>query len=107
MSPLPATRGGICKGGDGFLFLHSGSFFGYAKVEDPPMNEVIDTLVLSLTSERYQKVVKIITLVFDRAPDGANFEIIAARIRALVAAGKLQAAGDLTRWTHSEIRRAG
>jgi hypothetical protein len=69
------------------------------------MNEALDALILSLTSERYQKVAKIITLVSDHAAEGTKFEAIAERIRALVAEGKLQGAGDLTRWTHSEIRR--
>jgi hypothetical protein len=71
------------------------------------MNDAVDALILSLTRERYQKVAKIIRLVSERAPDGTKFETIAERIGVLVAEGKLQGAGDLTRWTYSEIRRAG
>jgi len=71
------------------------------------MNEAIDGLILSSASERWQKVAKIIRLVSERAADETKFEMIAERIRSLVAEGKLQGTGDLTRWTHSEIRRAG
>jgi hypothetical protein len=71
------------------------------------MNKLMDTLILSLTTDRWQKVARIIALVLDRAPDGTDFEMMAGRIRVLVEEGKLQAKGDLTRWTHSEIRRAG
>jgi hypothetical protein len=69
------------------------------------MNKFIDTLILSLTSDRWQKVARIIALVSDRVAEGTDFEIIAARIRVLVEEGKLQAKGDLSRWRHSEVRR--
>jgi len=48
------------------------------------MNKFIDTLILSLTSDRWQKVARIIALVSDRVAEGTDFEIIAARIRVLV-----------------------
>jgi len=35
-----------------------------------------------------------------------HLDAIEARIRALVDAGKLEAAGNLSRWGHSEVRRA-
>ena len=38
-------------------------------------------------------------------PDGdAGYELVAKRIEALVADGRLVAQGDISRWRHSEIR---
>ena len=38
-------------------------------------------------------------------PDGdAGYELVAKRIEALVASGRLLAQGDLSRWRHSEVR---
>jgi hypothetical protein len=68
------------------------------------VSNALDALILSSASERWQKVAKIIAVVSERAGDGANFDAIAARIRALVDAGKLQAEGDLSRWRYSEVR---
>jgi hypothetical protein len=68
------------------------------------MNDPFDALILSSASGRWQKVAKIIAVVSERAGDGPNFDAIAARIRALVEDGKLQAEGDLSRWRHSEVR---
>ena len=50
------------------------------------------------------KVAKIIAVVSERVGNGPHFDAIAARIRALVEDGKLQAEGDLSRWRHSEVR---
>jgi len=69
------------------------------------MNDPWDALILSSASERWQKVAKIITLVSERAGNGPNFDAIAARIRALVDDGKLEAKGDLSRRRYSEVRR--
>jgi len=69
------------------------------------MNKPMDTLILSLTSDRWQKVARIIALVSDSAAEGTDFEMIAGRIRVLVEEGKLQAKDDLSRWRHSEILR--
>jgi hypothetical protein len=55
------------------------------------MNETLDAMILSFANEQWLKVAKIIAVVSDRAGDGPNFEAIAARIRALVDEGKLQA----------------
>jgi hypothetical protein len=68
------------------------------------MSNTLDALILSSVNGRWQKVAKIIRVVSERAADGTNFDAIAARIRALVDDGKLQAEGDLSRWRHSEIR---
>jgi hypothetical protein len=68
------------------------------------MSNALDALILSVASERWQKVARIIALVSERAGDGTNFDAIADRIRALVDDGKLQAEGDLSRWRYSEVR---
>ena len=70
------------------------------------MTKALDTLILSSVSERYQKVAKVIRLVSERAAEETRFEAIAERIRGLVAEGKLQGSGDLTRWTNSEVRKS-
>jgi hypothetical protein len=69
------------------------------------MNNVLDSLILSSASERWQKVARIIALVSDRAGDGTNFDAIAERIRALVNEDQLEAKGDVSRWRFSEVRR--
>jgi hypothetical protein len=68
------------------------------------MSNALDALILSAAIERWQKVARIIALVSERAGDGTKFDVIAARIRALVDDGKLQAKGDLSRWRYSEVR---
>jgi hypothetical protein len=68
------------------------------------MNDTLDALILSSASERWLKVARIIAHVSERAGDGTNFDTIAARIRALVDDGKLQAKGDLSGWRYSEVR---
>jgi hypothetical protein len=70
------------------------------------MDAVWDDLIFSETCERWLKVARIITRVSDRVPNGPHFEPIAARIRALVDEGKLEAKGDLSQWRFSEVRRA-
>ncbi len=69
------------------------------------MNDMFDALILSTANERWQKVAKIIGQVSDRVGDGPHFDAIAARIRALVDEGKLEAKGDVSRWRYSEVRR--
>ncbi len=70
------------------------------------MDQAWDDLIFSETCERWLKVARIIGRVSDRVPNGPHFEDIAARIQALVNAGKLEAKGDLSRWLYSEIRLA-
>ena len=69
------------------------------------MIEAMDVMILSSASDRWQKVARIVALVSDRMDDGTKFETIAARILALVAEGKLEAKGDLSRWRFSEVRK--
>jgi hypothetical protein len=68
------------------------------------MDNILDALILTCASERWQKVARMIAQVADRARPGTNFDTVAARIRALVDDGNLEAKGDLSRWGHSEVR---
>jgi hypothetical protein len=70
------------------------------------MDNAWDELIFSETCERWLKVARIIGRVSDRVPNGPHFEEVAARIRALVNEGKLEAQGDLSRWLYSEVRLA-
>jgi len=73
------------------------AYFGRAlKTED------IDSLILAHAQPRWQKVAMVIANVGQ--PTGIEYEIIAARIGALVADGKLDSAGNTEQWRHSEIR---
>jgi hypothetical protein len=62
----------------------------------------IDSLILAHTQPQWQKVAMIIAKVGQ--PTGIEYEIIAARINALVADGKPDSAGNIERWRHSEVR---
>jgi hypothetical protein len=65
----------------------------------------IDAAILSVASERWQKVAMVIELV---APPGesnhGDYDQVAERILALVEQGQLESAGDVMRWRHSEVR---
>jgi len=70
-------------------------------------DEKIDDLILSACSKNYLKVARIIGDVCDalgEMPYDDNGLIIERRIRELIAQGKLEGAGDLSRWRFSEIR---
>ena len=70
------------------------------------MKDMLDSLILSSVSDRWQKVAKIIAVVSERQSDAANIGAIENRIRALVENGKLETKGDLSQWRFSEIRQA-
>jgi hypothetical protein len=65
---------------------------------------MLDSLILSSTSNRWQKVAKIIALVSEHQSNTADIATIETRIRALVKVGKLEAKGDLSQWRFSEVR---
>ncbi len=69
------------------------------------MNDTLDALILSFTSERWLKVARIIGQVSERTGEETRLDTIAARIRTLVDEGKLEAKGDVSRWRYSEVRR--
>lgn len=68
------------------------------------MDNVLDVLILTCASERWQKVARMIAQVADQARGETNFDTIAVRIWTLVDDGRLEAKGDLSRWGHSEVR---
>jgi hypothetical protein len=68
------------------------------------MNDTLDALILSLTSERWLKVARIIGQVSQAMGEETKLDAIAIRIRALVDEDKLEAKGDLSRWGYSEVR---
>lgn len=68
------------------------------------MDDTWDAMILSVASDRWQKVARIIAVVSERAGNGKHFDAIATRIRALVDLGKLEAKGDVSRWGYSEVR---
>lgn len=70
------------------------------------MDDMLDSLIISLASDRWQKVARIIAVISEHGGNRANLDAIAARIRALVNGGTLEAKGNLSQWRHSEVRRA-
>jgi hypothetical protein len=69
----------------------------------------IDTAVLAVAESHWKKVAMIIMKAAERLgpglPEGdAGYSMVAARIAALVAAGRLVSQGDVSRWRHSEVR---
>jgi hypothetical protein len=70
------------------------------------VSDWLDEAILSAAQARWRKVARIIGQVWVRFEGEADAkpERVAARIRALVAAGRLEGAGDLARWRHGEVR---
>jgi hypothetical protein len=67
----------------------------------------IDAAIFKALTPRLQKTSAVITKTAERctALEAPNrFEIIAARIVALAEAGRIEGAGDLRMWRHSEVR---
>jgi hypothetical protein len=69
--------------------------------------EGLDAAIFAVLKPRSQKVAKVIPEAAERckALKARNrFEIIGARILALAEAGRIEGAGDLQRWMHSEVK---
>ena len=69
----------------------------------------IDDAVLAVAEGHWKKVVMIIVKAAERLgpalPEGdAGYNMVGARIAALVEAGRLDSQGDVSRWRHSEVR---
>ena len=67
----------------------------------------LDTIILSHACERWQKVARIaVQTLAERGlePNDDNLYAVVARVRDLVARGRLEAKGDLTRPRFSEAR---
>jgi hypothetical protein len=67
----------------------------------------IDAIVLSAMKPQWQKVERVVALSSKRCEEfglSISDEVLAARIRALAESGRLEGAGDLRKWRHSEVR---
>ena len=67
----------------------------------------LDAIILSHAREEWQKVAKIAGRAMeecDVAPTVGQLEAVVARVRDLVARGRLEAKGDLARPRFSEVR---
>ncbi|MFZ1962788.1 MAG: DUF3658 domain-containing protein [Roseiarcus sp.] len=67
----------------------------------------LDAIILSHACERWQKVARIAVRTMEECgvpPSDDHLEIVVARVRDLVARGRLEAKGDLTRPRFSEAR---
>lgn len=67
----------------------------------------IDAAILAVLTPRLQKVGKVITGAAERCKPlrtKDRYDIIGARIVALADAGRIEGAGDLRMWRHSEVR---
>jgi len=69
--------------------------------------EDLDAAIFAALRPRSQKVAKVIPEAAERCKAlmaRNRFEIIGARILALAEAGRIEGAGDLQRWMHSEVK---
>jgi hypothetical protein len=72
------------------------------------MIDDLDVLILSLATDQWQKVAMMMGRVLQtHTESNMSADAIAARIEALVQAGRLQGQGDLSSWRHSEVRAVG
>jgi uncharacterized protein DUF3658 len=81
----------------------------WEKVALPPTITAadIDAVIFDLLKPRLQKMAKVVGEAFMRFQAQSipvSDEIIAARIIALEEAGRIESAGDLRKWRHSEVR---
>ncbi|WP_025033172.1 DUF3658 domain-containing protein [Bradyrhizobium sp. DOA9] len=67
----------------------------------------LDEVILSLLTERWRKTAAIVVLAetqFKEAGRPITSEMIAARLKALSDADRIEGIGDLRMWRHSEVR---
>jgi hypothetical protein len=67
----------------------------------------LDSLIFAELAPRRLKVARIVGRVhqsFESRSVPLSMEIIAARVRELAESGKIESAGNLTMWRHSEVR---
>jgi Protein of unknown function len=74
----------------------------------PPVSEAdVDAVILSVVKSRFQKMAAIVGDALQRCKQlglPISGEALAARIQALAESGRLEGAGDLRKWRHSEVR---
>ena len=81
------------------------------RLDDMVTYTQIDEAVLAIVEPSWRKVAMIVSKAAQRLgsdlPDGdAGYQMVATRIQTLVHDGRLIAQGDVSRWRHSEVRRA-
>lgn len=64
----------------------------------------IDRAILDLLANGRERKVAFVVAVLARARDSDDSVRVEAAIRDLIAAGKVEARGDISEWRHSEIR---
>ena len=72
-------------------------------------HETLDTIILSMMSEEWQKIAVLISKVFDDpAYDEAekSAQIVAERVYALIDANALTASGNMRRWRECSVKLA-
>jgi Protein of unknown function len=74
----------------------------------PPMPpDRVDQAILTCCKTQFSKVAMVlhrVAVALDLREDPKLDVVVAERIKALVKAGKLDGAGNLDRWTYSEVR---
>jgi Protein of unknown function len=77
----------------------------------PSVSEAqIDQIIFSVMIPQWRKMALMVGDAFVRCKEVGlpiSAEVVAARIQALVEAGRLEGEGDLRRWRHSEVRLKG
>jgi hypothetical protein len=75
---------------------------------DPISEADIDAAIFDVLTPKLQKVAMVIGKAFQRCegfPVPVSTEMLGARIVALAEAGRIEGAGDLRMWRHSEVRQ--
>ena len=69
--------------------------------------KAIDDILFSLIEPHWRKVAFIVGTAFDRGKElglQLTYEVFSARLRELVDNDRIEGAGDLRKWRHSEVR---
>ena len=83
------------------------SRLSWDKVRLPPeiSEKDIDDTLFPLLQRHWQKVAKVLSRASDHfEPLGISLEVVAARLRYLADNDRIEGAGDLRKWRHSEVR---
>jgi hypothetical protein len=78
-----------------------------ASLPDSISEADLDQLIFSVMTSRLQKTAMIIARAMKRCEEldlAINEEILGARIGALAESDRIDSAGDLRKWRHSEVR---
>ena len=70
----------------------------------------LDQLIFSALDPNWRKTARVVSDLLKRCKALAwpiDAEMLAARVQALAEAGRIESAGDLRAWRHSEVRLAG